>query len=299
MLVNFLNKVVDKCEVITFENKDDWAKFRVGKITGSSAWLLGTGRFAELQETISDTSERVDNIAMEIGRELEAMVIRHACPDAVHIGGSELVTLVSKQNQNWIANIDGFAIVDGEPVLIEAKTTLGKWKDIPERYYWQVQWYMFLTGVKKTILNALVLSRREFLRFEIEADPSAQNAFIENYAVFERVLSGELRVAKSVEDAEPEFDRQPLTLGDEKSELLDEYAQVTEQIKALEQRQSALRQSILEIAQDAGKSFLIGRNAIAKIARREQPVFTIPPEVKEQFKTGTKELLFLSVERKK
>lgn len=47
---------------------------------------------------------------------------------------------------------------DGEPVIIECKTGQHeeKWDPIPERYYAQVQWQMYVTGIRKAYFSVLI-----------------------------------------------------------------------------------------------------------------------------------------------
>jgi putative phage-type endonuclease len=47
---------------------------------------------------------------------------------------------------------------DGEPCIIECKTGQheDKWDPIPERYYAQVQWQMYVTGIRKAYFSVLI-----------------------------------------------------------------------------------------------------------------------------------------------
>lgn len=50
--------------------------------------------------------------------------------------------------------IDG----EGDPMIVECKTSqsLSKWNPYPDRYYAQVQWQMYVTGIRKAVIAALV-----------------------------------------------------------------------------------------------------------------------------------------------
>lgn len=57
----------------------------------------------------------------------------------------------------------------GEPVIIECKTGQHeeKWDPIPERYYAQVQWQMYVTGIRKAYFSVLIQGH---IWFEREVD---------------------------------------------------------------------------------------------------------------------------------
>lgn len=53
---------------------------------------------------------------------------------------------------------------DGNPVIIECKTgqNAGKWNPIPDRYYAQVQWQMYVTGIRKAYFSVLICGHQWF-----------------------------------------------------------------------------------------------------------------------------------------
>lgn len=61
---------------------------------------------------------------------------------------------------------------DGEPCIIECKTGQheDKWDPIPERYYAQVQWQMYVTGIRKAYFSVLIQGHIWFER-EVEYCP--------------------------------------------------------------------------------------------------------------------------------
>lgn len=60
---------------------------------------------------------------------------------------------------------------DGTPVIIECKTGqhVEKWNPIPPRYYAQVQWQMYVTGIRKAYFSVLICGHEWFER-EVEFD---------------------------------------------------------------------------------------------------------------------------------
>jgi predicted phage-related endonuclease len=53
---------------------------------------------------------------------------------------------------------------DGKPVIIECKTgqNAGKWNPIPDRYYAQVQWQMYVTGIRRAYFSVLICGHQWF-----------------------------------------------------------------------------------------------------------------------------------------
>lgn len=64
----------------------------------------------------------------------------------------------------------------GEPVIIECKTgqNEAKWNPIPDRYYAQVQWQMYVTGIRKAYFSVLIRGHQWFEK-EVDYNP----AFVE------------------------------------------------------------------------------------------------------------------------
>lgn len=55
-------------------------------------------------------------------------------------------------------SLDAQCVKDGKPVIIECKSSqsMAKWNPIPDRYFAQVQWQMFVTGIHSAIIVAVI-----------------------------------------------------------------------------------------------------------------------------------------------
>ena len=76
--------------------------------------------------------------------------------------------------KDWAkCSLDGQCYDDkGNPCIIECKTgqNEGKWNPIPDRYYAQVQWQMYVTGIRKTYFAVLIRGHIYFEK-EVEYNP--------------------------------------------------------------------------------------------------------------------------------
>ena len=80
------------------------------------------------------------------------------------------------------ANPDGLAKVDGEWVIIEAKTSRNYWDAVPPSYVAQVQHYMNVMGVKRAVIVGLVAM--DWVEHWIEADAFEQDVITQTAARF-------------------------------------------------------------------------------------------------------------------
>lgn len=62
---------------------------------------------------------------------------------------------------------------NGNPVIIECKTgqNESKWNPIPDRYYAQVQWQMYVTGIRKAYFSVLIRGHHWFEK-EVDFNPA-------------------------------------------------------------------------------------------------------------------------------
>ena len=71
-------------------------------------------------------------------------------------------------------SLDARCTIDGKPCIIECKTSqsLGKWNPYPDRYFAQVQMQMYVTGIRKAIIVALVSENGwHYIEREVEYSP--------------------------------------------------------------------------------------------------------------------------------
>ena len=69
---------------------------------------------------------------------------------------------------------------DGNPVIIECKTgqNENKWNPIPDKYYCQVQWQMYVTGIRKAYFAVLIRGHQYFEK-EVEYNPAFVKKMLE------------------------------------------------------------------------------------------------------------------------
>ncbi len=71
------------------------------------------------------------------------------------------------------ANPDGLTQVDGEWVIVEAKTSRNYWDEVPPSYLAQVQFYMMVMGVKRAVIVGLIAM--DWVEYWVEADEFEQD----------------------------------------------------------------------------------------------------------------------------
>lgn len=84
--------------------------------------------------------------------------------------------------RDWAkCSLDGQCFNDkGEPVIIECKTGQyeSKWNPIPDRYYAQVQWQMYVTGIRKAYFSVLISGHTWFEK-EVDYNPAFVKCMLE------------------------------------------------------------------------------------------------------------------------
>lgn len=95
---------------------------------------------------------------------------------AVHPELANTVTTGRLYQRNWAkCSLDAQCVLyDGTPCIIECKTSqsLLKWNPYPDRYFAQVQWQMYVTGIRKAIIVVLVSENGwHYIEREVEYSP--------------------------------------------------------------------------------------------------------------------------------
>jgi len=80
------------------------------------------------------------------------------------------------------ANPDGLAKVDGEWVIVEAKTSRNYWPEVPPAYVAQVQHYLNIMGLKRAVIVGLVAM--DPVEYWIEADDFEQRVIEQKASEF-------------------------------------------------------------------------------------------------------------------
>ncbi len=163
----------------------EWLNHRKKGIGGSDASAVAgvnpykTPMEVFLEKTDQIPSQKEDNEAMRIGRDLEDYVaIRFEEKRSEDTGEEVKAWNVNQILQHpeypfMIANLDRRVV--GESALLECKTTVdykNKWTNdsFPDMYSIQVQHYLAVTGYDKAYLAVLILNSRQFKYYEIKRD---------------------------------------------------------------------------------------------------------------------------------
>lgn len=185
-----------------FENQSpEWHSARSGiggsdiaAILGKSPWKSAYTLWSEKVGSLATDEE--PSMAMKLGTALEDAIRKlWAEINGDWLKVHETGTWQSNQNELWKANLDGIIEwEDGQLGVLEIKFTRQYWDELPEHYNLQVQWYMHVLGLRKSIVVAV--AGGELKEFKIDYD----REFILN-------LSRIVEFQKAVEDATaPEFD---------------------------------------------------------------------------------------------
>ena len=167
-------KLVDT-RTITHE---DWLKFRKKGIGGSDvSALLGLNPWrsplALYYDKIGENEDEEESIAMELGKELEPFLRQKfekwmMDNEELAIEVEEEPFMMQHPEYEWaLANIDGkFEHPEKGLCGLELKTTnefaKNLWEDdeLPVYYYFQIQWYMGVTGIETFYVGYLIGNRK-------------------------------------------------------------------------------------------------------------------------------------------
>lgn len=177
-------------KVIQSKNDEEWKELRrsfvggsdVAAIMGCSVWAT---EFTVWCEKLG-VSAKKDTAAMKYGRDNEKRILSYA-QDILGIESQIYKSPVTYVKGNRGANLDGIAVVNGEEIGIEIKTTgdLSPWNYVPVVYYFQIQHYMSVCGLKRFLLIAEGRNWRE--HYFVNSDECPQNEIsraIDDFWVF-------------------------------------------------------------------------------------------------------------------
>lgn len=170
------------CDILTPTSgltKSDWLRFRqsgiggsdIASVCGINPWKSQLALWHEKTEKIKDDEE--ENLPAELGIFLEPFMRGKFEKWIEKEEGSKVMVasvpyiLQHKTNKIALANLDGaFLHPEKEACITEYKTTsehfYKQWQDenLPDNYYLQVQWYLYVTGLKYCYLSFLIGNRK-------------------------------------------------------------------------------------------------------------------------------------------
>lgn len=225
----------------------------MGTIAGLNKWESAVTAFYKFTGKISDSIP--DTPAMEWGRRLEAVIIdKFADEHPELVVHKDPGTWIHAERDFQLANPDAILERDGELGVLEIKTAAYKddWVDengelrVPLYYQTQVQWYLSTLGLSWAYL-AVLFSGREYMEFEIQANPFQQEidlmlveTFLEHCARNKQpAWDGSSSTYETVRQLHPEIDSTEVELGNLGSDYLEALKQAeraTERLTELKSR---------------------------------------------------------------
>ncbi len=183
-------------------SKADWLRFRqkgiggsdIASVCGINTWKSALALWHEKTEKIED--EEKENLPAELGTFLEPFIQGRfekwiEKEEGVKIAVASVPYILQhKENNIALANLDGvFLHPDKLACLTEYKTTseffYKQWQDenLPDNYYLQVQWYLYVTGLEYCYLSFLV-GNRKFAVLVIERNQEVIDEIVEKADYF-------------------------------------------------------------------------------------------------------------------
>ena len=256
-------------------DKLEWLKERqrgiggsdVGAILGVNKWKTPFEVYLEKTEEITEVKETSE--AAYWGTELEELVAKEFSKRTGKKVRRDSRHLVHPKYPFMVANIDRRVV--GENAILECKTAnqfLAKeWKDdeIPASYILQCQHYMSVTGAEKCYIACLIGGQR-FIYKEIPRDNeliemiiAAEKEFWEEH-VMKRIppaLDGSSAAEKYLKErySNP-TPYSEINLKSECKDMINEYLQLKENIKALETRLKEIENNIKNELADNEKGYV-------------------------------------------
>lgn len=160
------------------QGTDKWLEWRKQGITATeAASIMYPSKWGSPLSIYTDklglTNKSQDDSEgfMEWGHRIEDLLVKKFMENH---GQFRVCTQGRLYQRNWAkCSLDAQCFDDkGEPCIIECKTGQheDKWDPIPERYYAQVQWQMYVTGIRKAYFSVLIQGHIWFER-EVEYCP--------------------------------------------------------------------------------------------------------------------------------
>lgn len=174
----------------------EWRKLGIGATDaagciGASHWSSPLDVYSKKCGLKKDTSTPESQKRMEWGSRIEELLVQKFAeqhPEVTDITRGRLYCKdgwkkCSLDAQGWLPN--------GEPCIIECKTAQSamEWDPVPDGYYAQVQWQMYVTGIRKTYFAVLV-SGYDYFEREVDYCPAYVDKLLEVCAgVWENIQS--------------------------------------------------------------------------------------------------------------
>lgn len=252
-------------------SRDEWLSYRRKGIGGSdAATVVGLNPYRSLYELWADKQgllpEKEDTEAMRVGRDLETYVASRFC-EATGKKVERLPYLYAHEKYPFItANIDRKVV--GENSALECKTTSVFNRadfengEVPATYLCQCYHYMNVMGYDKMYLAVLILGKG-FYWYEIPKNEEQQEALLQAEITFWQEYIEGNSVPSADGSSSAEYAIAQMYLHDSGATIplhdidstLEQLASVKKQLKALERKESELKQQIQQVMKEASAGY--------------------------------------------
>ena len=255
---------------IKYSTHEEWLGIRSKYIGGSDASaVIGLNPYASRYSLWAEKTGKVPgfegNLTTKVGAYLEQLV--------ADLFEEETGKKVRKKNSTMVNDLYPFAcanvdrMVVGEKAFLEIKTTnsiplmktLRNSDEFPEQYYCQVVHYLAVTGLEKAYL-AVLINCRELKIYEMERDQAEIDALMNAEKDFWELVKkdtapspdGSEATTETLKTLYPNANGETVDLFAYNS-LLDQYCDLTSQIKALSDLKEEVGNRVKEFMKEAGK----------------------------------------------
>lgn len=291
-------------------NKLEWLKERQKGIGGSDVGaILGVNKYKTPFQIYLDKTQEIKEVeesseAAYWGTKLEDMVAREFAKVTGKKVRRDTRHFVSKKYPFMVANIDRRVV--GEKAILECKTVnqfgAKEWEgeEVPASYLVQVQHYIYVTEAEKAYIACLI-GGQKFIWKEIKRDNELIEMIINAEKDFWKLveektppaLDGSSAAEKYLKERFEDVQEGTRVILDSKyKEKIEEYLNLKEQIKELEQKQKALENSLkLEIGDnEAGyiDNFLVNWKGYSRTSIDSKKLKEEQPEIYDKYSKKSK-----------
>lgn len=243
-------------------DKLEWLKERQKGIGGSDVGaILGVNKYKTPFQIYLEKTQEIKEVqesseAAYWGTELEDMVAREFAKRTGKKVRRDTKHFASEKYPFMVANIDRRVV--GEKAILECKTVnqfgAKEWEgeEIPASYLVQVQHYIYVTGAEKAYIACLI-GGQKFIWKEMKRDDELIEMIINAEKDFWKLVEEKTPPALDGSSAAEKYLKErfkdvqegtKVALDSEHKEMIEEYLNLKEQIKELEQETKALENSL-------------------------------------------------------
>lgn len=211
----------------------------IGTILGLNPWESAYALWAKKLKLIS--SDIASNWPIRLGKALEEPILELFAEEHPELKLYRAGSFVSNATPFLHANCDAIAYDEktGEWIVIEVKTARSYWPEIPPHYVAQVQHYMYVMGIKRSVVVAL--AGMDYKEYWIDADEFQQQVQVDAATRFwDKFLNqekpdwdGSESTYQAVRSMHPMIDDEEVDLGDLGIHLTNAQTKVDEAQKEL------------------------------------------------------------------